>query len=103
MAIIKIANCQIDKVLDTSPLKGDFSKALLSSANDLEVRERFVKFAKHLKALAPKANDFTYFSAIFMHSAEASLIDDNGNIKKDANGNEVTAEWMIDPKTGSWK
>ncbi len=36
------------------------------------VLERFQKFAQDLKRIAPKANDFIYFSAVMLHAAEAS-------------------------------
>lgn len=48
------------------------SKQALS---DEQVAKRFVKLAKKLKRIAPKANDFLYGHAIMMHAAEASLID----------------------------
>lgn len=71
---------------------------------DPETQARFVKFAKNLKKVAPKANDFLYASAIMLHSAEAALIDqESGEPLKDSNGKEITSEWKIDKKTGSWK
>jgi hypothetical protein len=63
--------------------------------------ERFQKVAANLKMIAPKANDFLYFSAIMMHAAESVLLDESGTLKKDAGGNDVTAHWE---KNGdSWK
>jgi hypothetical protein len=57
---------------------------------DEGIARQFVKMAKKLKRLAPKANDFTYFHAIIMHSAEASLIDQKtGEPIKNANGQPV--------------
>lgn len=58
-----------------------------------EVEERFKKFAKNLKAIAPKAKDFLYFSAVMMHAAEASLFDKNGNMRKDASGNDINGHF----------
>jgi hypothetical protein len=69
---------------------------------DSEIHDRFLKFAKDLKKIAPKADDFLYFTAVMMHAAERALIDDEGNVRKDANGNPITAEWEVD-KNGSWK
>jgi len=72
---------------------------LLSNA-DLELNDKMKKFAQELKTIAPQASDFLYFTAVMMHAAEASLIDDDGDIKKDASGNPVTAHWEQLP-TGS--
>lgn len=66
-----------------------------------EILERFTKLAKDLKAIAPKADDFLYFSAIFMHSAEAALLDSEGKLRKDAKGEPLKAEWV--KKGRSWK
>jgi len=70
---------------------------------DKEIHDRFLKFAKDVKKIAPKADDFLYFTAVMMHAAERSAYDENGNIRKDSNGNEVKFSWDIDPKTGSWR
>lgn len=69
--------------------------------SDPDVLERFKKFANELKIIAPRAKDFLYFSAVMMHAAEASLLDDEGNIKKLADGTEVEAYW--DKKGDSWR
>ena len=66
-----------------------------------EIVMRFEKIANELKTIAPKANDFLYFTAIMMHAAEASLLDDSGTLKKDASGKDVTAHW--DRSNDSWK
>ena len=69
---------------------------------DSELAARFEKFAFELKAIAPKAEDFLYFTAIMMHAAESSLLDESGELKKLANSDEsVTSHWE---KAGeSWK
>lgn len=51
------------------------------SANP-EITERFNKLARNLKSIAPKSDDFLYFSIIFLKAAESALLDDNGKIKK---------------------
>lgn len=57
---------------------------------DKKIQQRFIKMAKKLKKIAPKANDFLYFSAIMMHSAEASLVDQTtGEAIKNASGSPV--------------
>lgn len=50
-------------------------------ANPLII-SRFTKLAKSLRNIAPKSDDFLYFSIIFLKAAESALIDENGNIKK---------------------
>jgi hypothetical protein len=47
-----------------------------------EITERLNKFAQTVKAIAPRSDDFLYFSIIFLKSAEVSTIDDYGNIRK---------------------
>ncbi len=70
---------------------------------DKEIHERFVKLAANIKKIAPKAEDFLYFTAIMMHAAERSILDENGNILKHSDGSNVSANWDVDEKTGSWK
>jgi hypothetical protein len=74
-----------------------------SIKNDQSIHDRFVKLAANIKKIAPKAEDFLYFTAIMMHAAERSILDEDGNVLKDRNGKEVTAKWDIDEKTGSWR
>jgi hypothetical protein len=69
------------------------STETILSDSDLEIEERMRKFAQELKAIAPAAKDFLYFSCIMMHAAEAALLDETGAFKKDAAGNEITASW----------
>lgn len=68
---------------------------------DKEILSHFDKVASELKTIAPKAKDFLYFSAVMMHAAEASLLDDSGELRKDASGAEVTAHW--DKSDGTWR
>src|ERR1700733_4932087 len=68
--------------------------------SDPVIDERFNKFAGELRRVAPKANDFLYFSAIFMHSAEAALINPDGTPKL-SRGEPITARW--EKKGESWK
>ena len=43
--------------------------------SDEQIAKRFIKLAKQLRKVAPKAQDFLYGHAVIMHSSEASLID----------------------------
>ena len=45
------------------------------------IAERLEKHARTVQSLAPKSDDFLYFSIIFLKAAEASLINDSGEQK----------------------
>lgn len=49
------------------------------------ISERIEKFAKQVQRIAPKSNDFLYFSIIFLKAAESALIDEFGELKKIGN------------------
>ena len=68
---------------------------------DPSVDERFKKFATELRRVAPKANDFLYFSCIMLHSAEAALVNQDGTPKLNSRGEQVKAHW--EKKGDSWK
>jgi len=74
-----------------------------SALADPEILERFRKFAADLKIIAPLANSFLYFSCVMMSSAESSVLDKDGELKKDASGKPLEANWEINDKTGSLK
>ena len=65
------------------------TKPLESVLASEELVERMSKLAKDIKAIAPKSDDFLYFSIIFLKAAESSLLDENGKLKKLANGEEA--------------
>ncbi len=44
--------------------------------------KRFSKLATRIKRIAPKSDDFLYFSIIFLKAAESALLSDDGAIKK---------------------
>ncbi len=69
---------------------------------DPRVLEEFCKVAGELKQIAPKADDFLYFAAVMMHAAEASLLNDDGTIKKSAKGDLVTCSWDKGGETWKW-
>jgi len=74
-----------------------------SIMSDPDINKRFSKFAQELKVLAPKANDFLYFSSIMLHAAEASVINEDGTIKKDASGNPIKCTWNKTGGTWRWE
>lgn len=78
-------------------------KTNILDQDDPEILATFKKTAADLRAIAPKAKDFLYFTAIMMHAAEASLIDDDGEIKKHADGSPITSSWDTEGNTWKWK
>ena len=70
-------------------------------AINAEILENFKKFAANLKKIAPRAEDFLYFSAVMMHAAEASGYNDDGTHKLNARGEEVKVGW--DKSGGTWR
>ena len=67
-----------------------------------EVLENFRKFATNLKKIAPKAEDFLYFSAIMMHAAEASSLNEDGTPKLTLQGEPVKVGWDTSGNTWKW-
>jgi hypothetical protein len=88
--IIKKAKSYIDR-----SIKIDESAILA----DPEIIARFNKFASKIRSIAPKSDDFLYFSIIFLKSAESSLIDDSGVIKKLSSGEDA---WGHFDKNWKW-
>lgn len=70
-------------------------------AVNAEVLENFKKIAQNLKKVAPRAEDFLYFSAIMMHAAEASALNDDGTPKLNLKGEPVKVSW--DKSGGTWR
>jgi hypothetical protein len=68
---------------------------------DPEILENFRKFAANLKKVAPKAEDFLYFSAVMMHAAEAAALNDDGTPRLNVKGDRVEVGW--DKGGGTWK
>ena len=67
-----------------------------------EILENFQKFANNLKKIAPKAEDFLYFSAVMMHAAEAAALNDDGTPKLNAKGEAVVVGWDTGNNTWKW-
>ncbi len=68
-----------------------------------EILDNFKKFAANLKKIAPKAEDFLYFSAVMMHAAEAAALNDDGTIKINASGEPVKVGWDKSDNTWRWE
>lgn len=97
MTIIKLGEASV--IASDSLYSPDSVDALLM---DGEINQKFAKFATELKNIAPKAKDFLYFSAIMMHSAEASLLESDGSIKKDASGKALNSHWETNGESVRW-
>lgn len=65
------------------------------------VEGRFRKLAGSLKRIAPRADEFLYFSAVMMHAAEAALVNADGSPKLTSRGEPVNANW--EKKGESWR
>jgi hypothetical protein len=69
--------------------------------SDPAIESRFRKFAGELRRIAPKADDFLYFSAVMMHAAEAALVNNDGTPKLSSRGEPLKAHW--EKKGESWR
>lgn len=67
-----------------------------------EVLENFRKFAANLKKVAPKAEDFLYFSAVMMHAAEAAALNEDGTPRLTLKGEPVQVGWDKSGNTWKW-
>lgn len=67
-----------------------------------EVLDNFKKFATNLKRIAPKAEDFLYFSAVMMHAAEAAALNEDGTPKLTLKGEPVKVGWDKSGNTWKW-
>lgn len=99
--IIKTAQAQINNEKFMNAVELD---------EDPEIIQYFKKTVANLKKeakdsqgkrIAPKADGFLYFTCIMMHAAEAAILDDNGNIKKSASGEDLNASWDV-RSDGAW-
>jgi hypothetical protein len=66
-----------------------------------DILDNFKKTASTLKKIAPKAEDFLYFSAVMMHAAEASALNEDGTNKLNVKGKKVQVGW--DKAGGTWR
>ena len=66
-----------------------------------DILNAFRKTAAELKKIAPKAEDFLYFSAVMMHAAECASINDDGTPRLTLSGEPVKVGW--DKSNGTWK
>lgn len=77
------------------------SSSVLPVLEDKAIEEHFRRYAAEIKRVAPRAEDFLYFSAVMMHAAEASALNDDGTPKLTARGEPVKVGW--DTSNGTWK
>ena len=61
--------------------------------------ERMTKLANSIKTIAPRSDDFLYFSIIFLKAAESATLDDSGQIKKTSSGDNA---WGFFDENWKW-
>src|SRR5271154_1354436 len=93
MTIIKLGEAHEIRLENTASWAGQVSP---------EVLENFQKFAANLKRIAPKAEDFLYFSAVMMHAAEAAALNEDGTQKLTLKGEPVQVGWDKSGNTWKW-
>jgi hypothetical protein len=93
MPIIKLGEAHEIRLENTATWAGQVSP---------EVLENFQKFAANLKRIAPKAEDFLYFSAVMMHAAEAAALNEDGTNKLTLKGETVQVGWDKSGNTWKW-
>jgi hypothetical protein len=91
---------KLGESIDISPANIQAAETVIPII-DAQVLADMKKFAYNLKRIAPKAEDFLYFSAVMMHAAEAALINDDGTQKLNKSGEAIEAHW--DKRGGSWR
>jgi len=94
---------KLGELIELTPADVQTQESVLSVLSDQEITEKFQKFAGELKRIAPKANDFLYFSAVMMHAAEASTVNPDGTPKKLSDGTIVKASWNKEGGTWKWE
>lgn len=91
---------KIGEAINISPLDIQAPETAIPLV-EMSVLEEMRKTAAELKRIAPKAEDFLYFSAIFMHAAEASTINEDGTPKMTRLGKPIEAHW--EKRGASWR
>jgi hypothetical protein len=89
-----------NKLGEAAEIRLESSDSCIPQVNPA-ILDNFQKFANSLKKIAPKADDFLYFSAVMMHAAEAAGINDDGTPRMTARGEQVEVGW--DQSDGTWK
>ena len=87
----KICSCPENNIVETHE-----QQEVL--ANPKLVRQ-LSKLASSIKSIAPKSDDFLYFSIIFLKAAESALLDDHGHIKKASGGEDA---WGFFDENWKW-
>lgn len=82
-------------------LKVESTEACVPAVSE-EILDNFRKFAANLKKVAPKAEDFLYFSAVMMHAAEAAALNDDGTPRMTATGSNAEVGWDKSNNTWRW-
>lgn len=88
------------KIAESETIKLESTESCIAMV-DQEIINQFRKTAASLKKIAPKAEDFLYFSAVMMHAAEAAAFNDDGSPKLTRTGEPVQVGW--DKTNGTWR
>lgn len=99
--IIKTAQAQINNEKFMNAVELDEDPEIIQYFKKTVANLKKEAKDSHGKRIAPKADGFLYFTCIMMHAAEAAILDDNGNIKKSASGEDLNASWDI-RSDGAW-
>ena len=91
------------KIGEAETISPNSIQSVDSVFSDPAIEDRFRKMAGSLKRIAPKANEFLYFSAVMMHAAEASTINADGTPKLTTRGDPVVVSWEKKGESWKWK
>jgi len=91
---------KIGETLDI--IRVENTQSCVSAISD-DVLDNFKKFAANLKKVAPKAENFLYFSAVMMHAAEAAALNDDGTLLTTSSGEPIQVGWDKSGDTWRWK
>jgi hypothetical protein len=89
------------KIGESTVIGSNDIQSIESVFSDPAIDVRFRKLAGSLKRIAPKAEEFLYFSCVMLHAAEAALVNADGSSKLTSRGEPVVASW--EKKGDSWK
>lgn len=97
--LVKLGEATFINVENTDSVVNDPN---FTTNQNSQILSKFAQFTQNLKRIAPKANDFLYFSAVMMHAAEAAAINEDGTLKVLANGEPVQVGWEKTDEAWKW-
>jgi hypothetical protein len=94
-------NNRIVKFGEASEVKLEITESCVPDVS-AEALEHWRVITAGLKKVAPRAEDFLYFSAVMMHAAEAAALNDDGTPKLNVKGEPVKVGWDKSGNTWKW-